>query len=249
MSTLDEAHIRFTQASLSGSVLINSVPKCGTMLLRNILVMFVPWEQISWPFITNDDLPEPPETPTCFTGHLKYSARSLKFARKTHHLVLVRHPHSQVLSYARFMWSRHWKDSSLGQFIREQEMTFDEVVRLTITGWQAGNEIIDSPKGFFIHNAIAWSGQATIVKYEELRKAVSELDEDYFRRLLDAAGLNLTADWRERVTVASDPEYSSTASGKFSTDDRKYLTNEERALFESVAPGICKALGYRETPD
>ena len=43
--TLDEQVCRFEQAPLRQPVLLNSIPKGGTHLLRNILRMFVPVEQ------------------------------------------------------------------------------------------------------------------------------------------------------------------------------------------------------------
>ena len=42
---LDELNRNYAQTPLKGPVFLNSVPKCGTHLLRNIVRMFVPVEQ------------------------------------------------------------------------------------------------------------------------------------------------------------------------------------------------------------
>ena len=39
---LDELNRNYAQTPLKGPVFLNSVPKCGTHLLRNIVRMFVP---------------------------------------------------------------------------------------------------------------------------------------------------------------------------------------------------------------
>ena len=43
--TLDEENLRFAQAPLKEPLFLNSVPKSGSHLLRNIVRMFVPLEQ------------------------------------------------------------------------------------------------------------------------------------------------------------------------------------------------------------
>ena len=43
--TLNEENLRFEQISAASGVFLNSVPKCGSHLLRNIVRMFVPVEQ------------------------------------------------------------------------------------------------------------------------------------------------------------------------------------------------------------
>jgi hypothetical protein len=43
--TLNEENARFAQAPLRQPVFLNSVPKCGSHLLRNIVRMFVPVDQ------------------------------------------------------------------------------------------------------------------------------------------------------------------------------------------------------------
>ena len=47
--TIDEENAKFTQVSLSRSVFLNSLPKSGSHLLRNILRMFVPVDQVYGP--------------------------------------------------------------------------------------------------------------------------------------------------------------------------------------------------------
>ena len=43
--TLDEENLKFEQRRLPHPLFLNSVPKCGSHLLRNIIRMFVPVDQ------------------------------------------------------------------------------------------------------------------------------------------------------------------------------------------------------------
>ena len=78
--TLNEEAVKFTQAPLRGPVFLNSIPKSGTHLLRNIVRMFVAPEQ-TWPreFIQLPNLAAnraafARETPVLSWGHLLFSA-------------------------------------------------------------------------------------------------------------------------------------------------------------------------------
>ena len=57
--TLDEENAKFDQVPLKQPLFLNSVPKCGSHLLRNIMRMFVPVEhQYSLQFIQHQILRE-----------------------------------------------------------------------------------------------------------------------------------------------------------------------------------------------
>ena len=79
---LDAEVVKFDQRPLTQSVLINSVPKGGTHLLRNILRMFVPVEQhYAADFIQIPNLRQhmpalDPASPKLVVGHLLFSDES-----------------------------------------------------------------------------------------------------------------------------------------------------------------------------
>ena len=79
---LDELNRNYAQTPLKGPVFLNSVPKCGTHLLRNIVRMFVPVEQqYHKTFIQHAVLGQHmaafnPATPMLSWGHLFFSDAS-----------------------------------------------------------------------------------------------------------------------------------------------------------------------------
>ena len=50
--TLDEENLKFEQQPLGHSLFLNSVPKCGSHLLRNVVRMFVPVKSCSFATLT-----------------------------------------------------------------------------------------------------------------------------------------------------------------------------------------------------
>src|SRR3546814_12833722 len=73
---LDAANVEFVQQRLTQPVFLNSVPKSGSHLLRNILRMFVPVDQqysadfIQWPNLQQHRIAFDPAQPRLSWGHL-----------------------------------------------------------------------------------------------------------------------------------------------------------------------------------
>ncbi len=253
---LEAANRSFQQTPLSQSVVLSSVPKCGTLLLRNILLMFVPWEQIHLPFITDSNVFEalPTRTPQLLTGHLTRSPATAVLLRGHRLLVLVRDPGDSVLAHARFMFSEQMANTcALGAYARHHMLSLDEIIPFIITGWrlQFGDLRDDHPSvaQMFVNFALAWVDQVFLVRYEELLRMTACVESEeayrYFERLLGACGIVLPDDWRERVTVGSNRALSGSDSGRFDVrGDRRHLTEREMLLLSAVAPGIIELLGY-----
>jgi len=251
---LDEENRRFVQAPLEHSVFLNSVPKSGSHLLRNIVRMFVPTDQqYNSDFIQYATLKQhlkafdgPPSKLSW--GHLFFSDISAIAASSAKKVLLVRDPYSWVLSKARFMLS----DEFTGELdiLKKAPISADELINMVIFGIHRTNP---SLKDTYTHNAVAWLGTgAFLVRYEELVAALKKLDtpetESYFANLFDAMAIAKPDDWRERVRIGADPTNSGTASQNLSgkmASIPKELTTEQRELVDFSCPGLRQILGYQ----
>ncbi len=252
--TLDEENARFEQHRLPRPLFLNSVPKSGSHLLRNIMRMFVPVEDhfkdqfIQWGNLQQYKHAFRAETKMLSWGHLLFSDASAIEAAPARKIILVRDPHSWVLARARFFLSDEFGDNSM--LVKSGELTVDSLLNLMIFGIH-GKAM--SMRELFTYNAVAWLGSdATMVRYEDLVQAVRNLDgeeaEAFFMRLFEAAGLvQVPADWRERVRIGSDRKQSGTARENLHEGGIQIpgeLTEHQKQVVEFSAPGLRRMLGY-----
>ncbi|MEP7210009.1 MAG: hypothetical protein ABI740_04150, partial [Alphaproteobacteria bacterium] len=100
---LNARNAEFQQAPLKKPVFLNSVPKCGTHLIRNIMRMFVPVpQQYHATFIQIPELRRHmeafnPARPMLSWGHLLFDDFSAAAMAPARHILLVRDPHDWVL--------------------------------------------------------------------------------------------------------------------------------------------------------
>lgn len=252
--TLNEENVRFVQARLKQPVFLNSVPKSGSHLLRNIIRMFVPVDQqydvqfIQWPNLQKH-LRAFDRNACCLSwGHLLFadaSAIELKDVRK---VILVRDPYSWVLARARFFLSDEFSGNI--DHVKGGALKVHELLNLMIFGvYQKAPPMVE----IYSFNAVAWLGTgATLVRYEELIRALKNLEtpeaEAYFRGLFLACGIDpMPEDWRERVTIGSDRKHSGTARENLTglgIEIPDELPETQRRLVDYAAPGLRAVLGY-----
>lgn len=252
--TLDAENRKFAQARLAQPLFLNSVPKSGSHLLRNVMRMFVPVEDqyqvqfIQWGNLMQHLEAFRPERKMLSWGHLMFSDASAIEAAPARKIVLVRDPYSWVLARARFFLSDEFGDNSM--LVKNGELTVDTLINLMIFGI---HQKAMSMRDLFNYNAVAWLGpDCTMVRYEDLVDAVKDLDgagaEAYFMRLFAAAGIEqVPGDWRERVRIGADRKQSGTASENLTGEASripKVLTKQQRALVDYAAPGLRALLGY-----
>lgn len=252
--TLDEENLKFEQVRLPRPLFLNSVPKSGSHLLRNIMRMFVPVEDhfreqfIQWGNLQKYKHAFRAETKMLSWGHLLFSDASAVESGPARKIILVRDPYTWVLSRARFFLSDEFGDNSM--LVKNGELTIDALINLMIFGIH-GKAM--SMRELFQYNAIAWLGQdTTMVRYEDLVAAVKNLDgpaaEKFFMDLFAAAGLaQVPADWRERVRIGSDRKQSATASENLNTagpEVPRVLGDLHRRMVDYAAPGLRAFLGY-----
>lgn len=252
--SLNELNGNFAQVPLAQAVFLNSVPKCGSHLMRNIVRMFVPVEQqYHKQFIQIAILAQHREAfsaakPFLSWGHLLFSDDSAIALKNVRHLLLVRDPYDWVLARARFFLS----DSFQGQIdhIKGGNVSVEEVMNMMIFGIHNKAPTLNE---IFQLNAVAWMGTRTkIIHMEDLVKSVGNIEsneaEAFFADSLAACGIEkLPDDWRERVRVGSDRKQSGTARENLlgATDNvPDELPAMQKEMVNVAAPGVRRILGY-----
>ena len=254
--TLDAETVRFAPEPLRQPLFLNSIPKSGSHLLRNILRMFVPIDQqyreqfIQWPNIRQHlDAFDPGRNYMSF-GHLFFTdgpAIELAHVRK---ILLYRDPHDWVLSRARFYLSDEFQGEL--EHLKDGRISVDDLLTLMIFGIR---NIVPSLSNMYELNVVGWlASDAFPVRYEQLRDHVKDIDtpeaEAYFAALFDACGISpLPQNWRERVTVGADRRQSGTARENLTGIRLKLpdeLPEKHRRLIAYAAPGLRSILGYAD---
>ena len=249
---LDQLGQRFARAKLTTPVFLNSVPKAGTHLIRNIFRMFVADEQ-HWKrefiqhAILRHSLPAfSAQTPHVSWGHLLFSDEAAIALRDVRHVVLVRDPYDWVLARARFYLSDEFEGPL--QNVRGGAASVEDILNMMIMGV---HNKVPSLADIYTFNAAAWmNGRARIVQYEALVDQVRDLGskraETFFRELMAFCDIALPDDWRDRVEVGSDRRESRTARENLKTEVElpDVLPELQRRLVDFHAPGLRALLGY-----
>jgi hypothetical protein len=250
---LDAENRRFAQVPLERPVFLNSIPKSGSHLLRNILRMFVPVEQhYSTDFIQWGNLPHhlaafDPRRPRLSWGHLFFADASAIETAHARRVLLYRDPYDWVIARARFVLSEQFSGNL--EHLRSGAMDADELLTAMIFGLPGK---LPSLNDIYELNAAAWLGaRCHVVRFEDLVAQIKNLDsacaEEWFAELFDACGIAVPADWRERVRIGSDRRESATARENLTgvgIELPSVLPARHRALVDYQAPGLRALLGY-----
>jgi len=251
---LNDQNRKFEQTHLEQPVFLNSVPKCGTHLFRNIVRMFVPVEQqyhqtyIQIPILHQHLAAFSKSNPRLSWGHLLFTDASAIALRDVCHTVLVRDPYDWVLARARFFLSDNFQGSM--EHLKGGSADMGAVLNMMIFGI---HDKSPSMQDIYMHNGAAWLGtNAKLLKMEELIYAVKNLDSDdseqYFSTVLGYCGIeSLPDDWRERVRIGSDRKQSATARENLAgqkADVPDELPDEQKRLVNFAVPGLRELLGY-----
>jgi hypothetical protein len=251
--TLDAENARFAQAPLRQPVFLNSVPKSGSHLLRNIMRMFVPVSQhyaadfIQWPTLMQHRHAFDPARPALSWGHLFFADASVVETAHARRIVLYRDPYDWVIARARFLLSDQFSGNV--EHLKSGEIAADELLTMMIFGLP---NKLPSLNAIYELNAVAWLGaRAHALKVEDLIAAISALDtpaaESFFAGLLGACGIDMPADWQDRVRIGADPAQSGTARDNLTgvaIDLPAKLEQPHKALVDYHAPGLRAVLGY-----
>lgn len=251
--TLDDANRRFVQSPLRQPVFLNSVPKSGSHLLRNILRMFVPVDQhyphdfIQWPNLQQHRAAFDPCRPRLSWGHLFFADASAIETAPCRRILLFRDPYDWVIARARFFISEQFRSNM--DHLKSGALSVDDLLTMMIFGIPGKAPSLND---IYEMNAAAWLGtNAHVVRFESLVAAVKSPEADtsqaFFAALLDACGIDRPDDWRERVVIGADPAQSGTARENLTgigIDLPDTLAARHRALVDYQAPGLRTLLGY-----
>jgi hypothetical protein len=250
--TLNAENRRFQQKPLSAPVFLNSVPKSGSHLLRNIIRMFVPVEQqYNVEFIQHSILKQhlaafaDPKNLLSW-GHLLFSDMTAVATGRVRQILLVRDPYDWVLARARFFVSEEFQGLEM---LKDGTLRTEAILNMMIFGI---HEKAPPLATTFVYNAVAWLGTGVfLVRYEDLVSALSNLDSDeseqFISGLLDACGIDRPDDWRERVQIGSDRKQSGTARENLtgvSVNFPEELPPLQKQMVDMAAPGLRQLLGY-----
>lgn len=250
--TLDEENRKFEQRPLHKALFLNSVPKCGSHLLRNIIRMFVPVEQqYTVQFIQQQIVREhfgafsDPRNLLSW-GHLVFDDLTAVALGNVRHILLVRDPYDWPIAKARFFISDEFKGFEL---LKERTLSIDAILNMMIFGVY---EKVPALAALFTYNAVAWLGTGVhLVRYEELVAALKDLDgeegERFFAGLFEACGVERPDDWRERVRIGSDRKQSGTARENLTGVGIEFpseLPPLQKRMIDFAAPGLRALLGY-----
>lgn len=251
--TLDEENRKFEQRPLQRPLFLNSVPKCGSHLLRNIIRMFVPLPQhYAVQFIQHQILRDhigafADERNFLSWGHLMFTDATSVAVGNVRHILLVRDPYDWVLARARFFISDEFQGFEL---LKEGSLSIDAILNMMILGI---HDKAPPLAALFTYNAVAWLGTGVhLVHYEDLVAALKDLDSDssdqFFATLFDACGIERPEDWRERVRIGSDRNQSGTARENLTGVEIELptvLPDLQRRMIDFGAPGLRALLGYK----
>jgi len=251
--TLDEENVKFAQKPLGQSLFLNSVPKCGSHLLRNIVRMFVPVNQhYTAQFVQQQILDQhlsafsDPRNLLSW-GHLVFTDRTAVAVGRARQILLVRDPYDWVTARARFFLSDEFGGFDI---LKEGTLTVDALLNMMIFGVMEKAPPLAST---FVYNAVAWLGAgAYLVRYEDLVAAVKDVDsasaDEFFAALFEACGIERPDDWRERVRIGSDRKQSGTARENLTgvaVEFPSELPDLQKKMVDMVAPGMRELLGYK----
>jgi hypothetical protein len=252
---LNELNKQFSHQPLEHPVFLNSVPKCGTHLIRNIMRMFVAVDQhyqdtfIQYPTLNEHVAAFSTASPKLSWGHLLFSDDSAIAVKHARHTLMVRDPYTWVPARARFFLSDNFHGAM--EHIKGGAVSVNEVLNLMIFGIIGKAPTI---REVYQHNALAWLGtNARIIRMEDLVAAVKDLDsdasEEFFTDLLDFYGIEKPADWRERVRIGSDREQSGTARENLA-GGTGVIPDEppdmQKRLVDHMLPDVRELLGYTD---
>lgn len=251
---LDEENRKFVQRPLNQPLFLNSVPKSGSHLLRNIIRMFVPVEsQYQAEFIQHHFLEQhlaafDPAKNRLSWGHLFFLDAAKAALAGVRHIVLVRDPYEWVLARARFVLSNEFHAPGL-EYVKEPDASVESILNLMIEGTRPQLAPLSIT---YQYNAVAWLDHGVhLVRYEDLIRALRDLDgveaERYFSALFKACGIERPDDWRERVRIGSDRKQSGTARENLTGIAAKIpavLPDAQKAMVDRAAPGLRATLGY-----
>lgn len=250
---LNERNPEFKQKLLKQQLFLNSVPKSGSHLLKNIVRMFVPVDQqysvdfIQYPTLQQHHKVFSSTPPMLSWGHLLFADSSAILLKNVRHIILVRDPYDWVLARARFFLSDNFQAGL--EHLKNGNSNIDDFFNMMIFGV---HNRFPTMHEIYLNNAVAWLGtSAKFVKYEDIIKNLKALEspeaENFFKDLLGFGDIDLPTDWKERVLIGSDRKQSGTARENLTLGAQEIpsvLPDMQKQLVDYACPNLRKILSY-----
>lgn len=250
-----------TSLELTGPILVCSVPKCGTHLLRGILEQVLGRNLIARPgrILSEIDIRSGMilENKVLFC-HLQHSKGLSDYISLIPKILLVRDPRDYVVSQAYF-YDGLKKDESLLEKRFKELPDWDTKISAAILGMEGGEFRLASVAEAFTNYYISWldSDNYLAVRFEDIllpksvefkRKETGNFRYDIGEIEAILGFLNFPINSAERliddIKAGSDPARSATfRSGKRGTWRQEFNENHVEQL-KLVAPGLVTGLGY-----
>lgn len=251
---LNELNPNFVQKPLTQPFFLNSVPKSGSHLLKNIIRMFVPVSQqydvdfIQYPTLKQHHKVFTNTPPKLSWGHLLFADTSAVLLKDVRHIVLVRDPYDWVLARARFFLSGNFQAGL--EHLKHGRTNIDDYLNMMIFGV---HNRFPTMNDIYLNNAVSWLGtSAKFVKYEDIILHLKSLDSDaakeFFHDLLSFAEIDMPEDWKERILIGSDRKQSGTARENLDLKGQEVpseLPDMQKQLVDYACPGLRTILGYK----
>jgi hypothetical protein len=251
--TLDEENRKFEQRPLDQPLFLNSIPKGGSHLLRNIIRMFVPVESqyqdefIQFQFLQRHMTAFDPDRRMLSWGHLFAMDSTRAALAGVRHVLLVRDPYDWVLARARFFLSNEFEVGM--DHLKSPNVPIESILDLMIEGTRPQLAPLALTYTF---NALDWLDSGVpCVRYEDLVDALGDLEspksDRFFSDLLMTCGIERPDDWRDRVRVGSDRKQSGTARENLTGIASRVpteLPDAQKRLVDRSAPRLRERLGY-----
>lgn len=250
---LDERNGEFAQTPLTKHVFLNSVPKSGSHLMKNIIRMFVPVDQqYNADFIQYPNLQQHVQAfqgePKLSWGHLLFGEGPTVLLKDVRHVLLVRDPYDWVLARARFFLSDNFQANL--DHLKQGRVEINDFLNMMILG---AHNRFPTLQEIYLNNAVAWLGtNARVVKYEDVVRHLKNIDtpkaKSFFEELLGFADISLPEDWKDRIAVGSDRKQSGTARENLKLKGQQVptvLPDMQKKLVDFTNPGLRELLGYK----
>jgi hypothetical protein len=215
---LGRSVLEWDKIGVAGRWLVNSHPKSGTHLIRNILLHFnanAVHQDILF-FNTFGNALSQTAEPRIFIGHIPYGTLSGAAATASglRTVLLLRHPGAIALALARAFYDRNsTRPDHL--YMREHD-SFEQIVSKVVTGYECRGQQFGSLASSLADFCLDWLGNVQfVVRFEDMAATLQSNDDDllaFFNPVLGQMLQIVPPDAAQRIRAGAAAAISATYS-------------------------------------
>jgi sulfotransferase 6B1 len=244
---------------LKSSILVNSVPKCGTHLVNQIVRGIPAFSEAEWLWLLqNENFMSKLEyraPGSVMLGHLYYSPE-LKEYLDLHHIprfFIYRDPRDMVVSYV-FHVLNFDPQHELRRFFTEDLKSDEERILKLVSGFKVEKEKLEyGDIRFHYYPFLPWLNDpgTCILRYEDLIKDPS-IKQQTLSKMVDYLSTYIPSTYLEKSKLLydmeknMDPKKSNTFRRGKAGGWKDYFTDEIKRTFKSIAGEFLIDLGYEK---